>query len=311
MMAGQPVVIEMQAKTDQLESGGRVATDTINGMTTAVKNNSEATKENTVVKTQNVSTTKTQTEIDKEAAKEQIQAASAMQRFNMSILGLNMSMLGLTFNMRTLAGTNKQLANSVGSIIAPFQVMLTLMGMAISLQQIWNATVKDGNRNMGSMLAAMMAVGFLIGALQTKSMALKAIFVVLAIATATLGAYMWYAATAKAALNGQMGPGGWAIMATGIAMTVGFSIYASRWKSTSKAFSGRVISQPTMMTVGDATEAIIPLQSPRAMEMGITGPNANKSVYIENLNIKANDPESFYRELVRATKYHTYAQPGG
>jgi hypothetical protein len=251
-------------------------------------------------------TYKDQADIERQLLMQRKQQLMAMHQYNMAILGVNMSLLGLSFNLSTLAGDNKELAKQIRTVIAPMQIMLTLLNMGMSLNQLYAMSVYGIGRAMNYLTASMIVVGLVMAAIATKSPILKGIFLALAAVIGILTVRYMALSWAQLMASATKPIIGLALVALAAAALGAAWALNSSYKS--RAFGGGFVAG-TPVQYGEVTEAIIPLQSPRAMNMGLMGPGSTKGgITIMNANfiIKADRPSVLYKEIQNATNRHTF-----
>lgn len=249
----------------------------------------------------------------KQAAKANKDFTKQLHMANMGVLGMNMSLLGITFQMRSLGFISKETANMWMQMIAPMQMVMSVMGLMMSMTQMLTMHMTRLQISITGVSLAAMGLLLFYGALMQKSTAMRFVLGALAGAiTAVAVAYVakfWAQAAAMALSTGTLATP--LIMASvGIAAAAGGLLAAGMSTikvPTQKAFSGRILNSPTALIGGEVPEAIIPLQSPKA-NRALSAPTG--SVHIENATfvIKADSPATLYREMTRAVASRNYAR---
>jgi hypothetical protein len=243
--------------------------------------------------------------------KSHIRSQRELHKFNMAVLGVNMSMLGLSFNMQMLGGENEEFVQSIRESIAPIQMMMSFINLSLSMHHMWTMAIWGTHAAMSSLTAAMLGIGLLMATLNAKSLKMRILFGALTAAAFALAAAYTMAAISKSFLLAMQSPWGWAQVAVGLAVAAGAgatlaAIYHSS-KAQTRAFAGKIITTPTTIMAGEGAEAIVPLQSPRAMSMGISGPGSGGTVFNgAQFFIMADSPRTLYREVEESVEREQY-----
>ena len=162
---------------------------------------------------------------------------------------------------------------------------------------------------MAGLTFSMMFFGILLAALSTESRTLRMILMALAGAVAVLAGVFWYCAAAKATFSAFMGDWGTLVIGAAAAAAALGAIagFMQRGATFKRSFAGGIFTSPTAILTGETPEAMIPLQSPKAARMGLTGPGGG-GVTIMNatFNVKADKPSTLYKEMQVAVGRRSY-----